>query len=248
MKNTLRVHEIYRSIQGESTWAGLPCIFIRLTGCPLRCSYCDTAYAFRGGETMTLEAILEKVAELADGGGEWTATDASSSRLPLIELTGGEPLAQAAAVPLMQALVDTGFTVLIETSGSMDTGDVPPAVRVILDIKCPSSGEAEKCLVSNIRRLRPTDEVKFVVATREDLEFMEKSIREHDLSARCQVLVSWASPLMDSQFDPSLKRVPESMNPVSRREVVDFLLDRRIPARFQLQMHKFIWPPDQKGV
>ena len=160
MTETLVVNEIYLSLQGESTFAGLPCIFIRLTACDLRCSYCDTAYAFTEGKKKTLSEVFEKVRELA--------APFKNSSLPLIELTGGEPLLQKNSWSLMQQLCDDGFTVLIETSGAHDISKIDPRVRRIMDLKCPSSGEVERNLFSNITHLRPTDEIKFVIGTLED--------------------------------------------------------------------------------
>ena len=247
MSNTLRVHEIYRSIQGESTWAGLPCIFIRLTGCPLRCSYCDTAYAFKGGQVMDVDSVLDQVEKLADGGGT-AHYGAGKHKMPLVELTGGEPLAQKNSVLLMKLLVDRGFTVLLETSGSLTTKAVPAEVHVILDIKTPSSGESSKNLEENLYRLKISDEVKFVVSCVEDLDFMRELIERRQLADCSQILVSWASPLTPDQSDPSLKKVPTGLTPVTRLEVVNYILAHRLPVRFQLQMHKFIWPPDEKGV
>jgi 7-carboxy-7-deazaguanine synthase len=241
---TLLVHEIYLSVQGESTFAGLPCIFVRLTGCNLRCSYCDTAYAFSGGESRTRTQILEEVGRLAAR----FVPAGEAGRLPLVELTGGEPLLQRGTLPLMTALADAGFTVLIETSGALDIADVDVRVRRIVDVKCPSSGEAARNRPENLEVLRPTDELKFVIATHEDYEFARDLVKARGLVARCPVLFSWAAPLLDHQRDPSLRAIPTGQRLLSRRELVERIVADCLPVRFQLQMHKFIWPPDARGV
>ncbi len=241
MSQTLLVHEIYLSLQGESTFAGLPCVFVRLTGCDLRCSYCDTAYAFRGGTVWPVEAVVARVAELASG-------FTGPVRLPLVELTGGEPLLQKASLPLMRELCDAGFTVLIETSGAHDIGGIDPRVRRIVDLKCPGSGESEKIRWQNIPLLRGTDEIKFVICSREDYEWARTAVTTHRLSEICPVLFSWAAPLTTAQADPSLKPIPAGHHPVDRRQLAEWIIRDRLPVRFQLQMHKFIWPADERGV
>jgi 7-carboxy-7-deazaguanine synthase len=243
---TLRVHEIYLSIQGESTYAGLPCVFIRLSGCNLRCSYCDTAYAFVGGRRMSVSEILAVVEQLAAPYAG--RRDPQDGRLPLVELTGGEPLLQAHAPTLLAALCDAGFTTLIETSGALDISRVDPRARRIMDLKCPSSGECEKNLWSNLDALKPTDEIKFVITTWEDYAWMKSVIERHNLSAVCPLLVSWAHPLSAEQQDPSLKPLPREHKPLTRRELVEALVADAVPARFQAQLHKLIWPPEQRGV
>lgn len=173
----LVVHEIYRSLQGESTYAGLPCVFVRLTACHLRCGYCDTAHAFHQGERFPLEAVLDRVRGL--GG-------------PLVEITGGEPLLQPTVFPLMERLADEGHTVLLETSGACDIARVDPRVRVVLDLKTPGSGEAAANYWPNLERLKGTDEVKFVVCDRADFDWAVAQVRAHGLIERCPVLVSAA--------------------------------------------------------
>jgi 7-carboxy-7-deazaguanine synthase len=205
VSETLVINEIYLSLQGESTFAGLPCIFIRLTACNLRCSYCDTAYAFTEGGKRSLEEICSEVNRLAAQFDR--ATTPSGNRLPLVELTGGEPLLQKNAVPLMKTLCDGGFTVLLETSGAHDISAVDPRVRRIMDLKCPSSGEVERNLWSNLRHLKATDEIKFVIGTEQDYEWMKKQIQEHHLQRICPLLVSWVHPLSTEQQDKSLKKV-----------------------------------------
>ena len=240
MSATLVVNEIYLSLQGESTFAGLPCIFIRLTGCDLRCSYCDTAYAFTAGKKMSLTEILKKVLELAK--------PFSNLKLPLVELTGGEPLLQKNSLPLMQQLCDTGFSVLIETSGAHDISKIDPRVRRIVDLKCPSSGEAERNLFSNLTHLQTTDEIKFVIGTAEDYAWAKTQIAKHDLVTKCPLLFSWVHPLAPEQQNPVLKKVPAGHTPISRRELAEKIIADALPARFQIQQHKIIWQPDQRGV
>ncbi|MCW5559840.1 MAG: radical SAM protein [Verrucomicrobiae bacterium] len=241
----LVVNEIYLSVQGESTFAGLPCVFVRLTGCNLRCSYCDTAYAFTAGSRRAFGEIRTEVDRLAEPYG---AQRIAGHRVPLVEFTGGEPLLQREAPALMKDLCDTGFTVLVETSGAHDIGVLDPRVRRIMDLKTPSSGESTRNRWENVPLLQPTDEVKFVIATREDYDWTRQIITEHGLAARCPLLISWVAPLLPHQQDRSLKPVPAGMIPIGRQELVEALVADRLPVRFQLQMHKFIWPPDQKGV
>jgi 7-carboxy-7-deazaguanine synthase len=240
--NTLRVNEIFLSLQGESTFAGLPCVFVRLTGCNLRCSYCDTAYAFLEGETRDTEWVHKEVHRLA------APFSHPSPRLPLVEFTGGEPLLQKAVLPLSASLCDEGFTVLIETNGAVDLSGLDPRVRRIMDLKCPSSGESDRNRWENIPQLRDTDEVKFVIATREDYIWTQNVINKHKLAARCPLLLSWASPLQPEQRESTLKPVPADQTPITRRELAEAILADALPVRFQLQQHKFIWPPDQRGV
>lgn len=244
MSDTLVVNEIFLSLQGESTFAGLPCIFIRLTGCPLRCSYCDTAYAFTQGEKKTLTEIRTRVQELAQP----FVFRSKSQPLPLVELTGGEPLLQPNALPLLRSLCNDGFTVLLETSGALDIEPVDPRVHRILDLKCPSSGEVESNRWENLGLLRATDELKFVIATLEDYQWAKRHIADHDLAARCPLLFSWATPLTPEQRDPSLGKVPLGLTLITRLQLAEAILADALPVRFQVQLHKLIWPPDQRGV
>lgn len=244
--DTLVVNEIYLSLQGESTFAGLPCIFVRLTACNLRCSYCDTAYAFTQGEKMTFQEIERRVEELSQGFSE--GKGAMGYRLPLIEFTGGEPLLQAKCPDLMAAFCDRGFTVLVETSGAHDIGRVDRRVRRIMDLKCPSSGEVGRNLWSNIEELTHQDELKFVIGTEEDYQWALDRIGEWRLKDRCEILFSWVAPLTEGQRDPVLKKVPEGHHPITRLQLVERIIADRLPVRFQLQAHKVIWPPDQIGV
>jgi 7-carboxy-7-deazaguanine synthase len=245
MSDTLVVNEIYLSLQGESTFAGLPCIFIRLTACDLRCSYCDTAYAFTEGKKKTLAAILAEVKKLAV---PFSKSQISNLKLPLVELTGGEPLLQKNSLPLMKSLCGEGFTVLIETSGAHDISQIDSRVRRIMDLKCPSSGEAERNLFSNIAHLKSTDEIKFVIATVEDYEWAKQQIAAHKLDSICPLLVSWVHPLAPEQQNKSLKKVPAAQTPISRKNLVEKIIADALPVRFQAQLHKIIWPPEQRGV
>ena len=214
----VRIHEIYCSVQGESTWAGLPCVFVRLSRCNLRCRWCDTTYSFDGGEMQSLADILPQVRAYG---------------VPLVEITGGEPLVQKACIPLAQALVDEGFTTLIETSGSLPINTLPDAVHRIMDLKCPDSAMCEHNDWSNIEYLRADrDEVKFVIASRRDYTWSRDTVRRYNLAERCKAVLF--SPVF-SEVDP--------------KDIVAWMLEDGLhEVRFQLQMHKFIWPPDERGV
>jgi 7-carboxy-7-deazaguanine synthase len=261
MSDTLVVNEIYLSLQGESTFAGLPCIFIRLTACDLRCSYCDTAYAFTEGKKKSLADILTEVRRqakpylergTASGGHPLTAGCAADHRpalrLPLVELTGGEPLLQKLSLPLMKSLCDDGFTVLIETSGAHDISKIDPRVHRIMDLKCPSSGEVERNLFSNIAQLKTTDEIKFVIGTVEDYAWAKQQIAAHKLAAICPLLFSWVHPLAPEQQSQVLKKIPTGLTPITRKELAEKIIAEALPVRFQIQQHKIIWPPEQRGV
>lgn len=213
----LQITEIYLSVQGESTWSGLPCTFIRLTGCPLRCTYCDTEYAFFGGGKMDIDTIVTQVGELG---------------CKLVEVTGGEPLAQPNCILLMQRLVDAGHTVLLETSGAFPIADVPLEVVRIVDLKCPSSGELHRNLAENLDHLQPHDEIKFVLGTREDYEWAREQVRTHSLTQKVRAVLF---SCVFGNLEPA--------------ELIQWMLDDRLhDVRFQLQAHKFIWAPDAKGV
>lgn len=213
---TLKINEIYQSIQGESTWAGWRCVFVRLTACDLRCSYCDTEYAFYEGKKQPVSEILDSVLALD---------------CPLVEITGGEPLLQKNVLPLMKQLCDAGKTVLIETSGAHDIGAIDPRVHRIMDLKTPSSGECARNLWSNIPLLTGRDEVKFVIGSREDYEWSREQARIHALADRCGSVL----------FSPVFGKIEP-------REIVEWIIADKLPVRFQLQMHKFIWDPRKKGV
>ena len=250
MSETLMVNEVYLSLQGESTFAGLPCVFVRLTACNLRCSYCDTAYAFTEGEKQPVPEILAEVHRLAGPFSNQSSAPCPppSQRLPLVELTGGEPLLQPNALPLMRALCDDGFTVLIETSGAHDISKIDPRVRRIMDLKCPASGEVARNRMENIAHLKSTDEVKFVIGTQEDYDWARAQIAAHRLDTLCPLLFSWVQPLAPDQQHPSLKQVPAGQTPITRRELAEKIIADALPVRFQLQMHKFIWPVEERGV
>ncbi len=213
---TLRIHEIYASIQGESTFAGLPCTFIRTTGCDLRCRWCDTPEAFDGGKTMTLDEVLaEGLSHVTD----------------LVEVTGGEPLLQAGVLPLLCQLCDAGRTVLLETSGAADVRLVDPRVHIIMDLKAPGSGEQHRNRLENLSRIGDRDEIKFVLASRADYEWMRQMIADHDL-ARCGAVLL-ASPVQ-GQLDS--------------RQLVAWMLEDRARVRLNLQLHKLVWGARARGV
>ncbi|HEX3627721.1 MAG TPA: radical SAM protein [Verrucomicrobiae bacterium] len=240
MSDSLVINEIYLSLQGESTFAGLPCVFVRLTACDLRCSYCDTAYAFKEGKKTTIADALAKVKTLA--------APFKRPALPLVELTGGEPLLQKNSLTLMKQLCEENFTVLLETSGAHDISNVDPRVHRIMDLKCPSSGESDRNQVANLGHLKSTDEIKFVIGTREDYEWAKEQITRHRLQDICPLLFSWVHPLAPDQQNPSLKKVPAGQTPISRRELVEQIISDALPVRFQAQLHKIVWPPEQRGV
>jgi 7-carboxy-7-deazaguanine synthase len=260
MSDSLVVNEIYLSLQGESTFAGWPCVFVRLTGCNLRCSYCDTAYAFTEGRKMAREEVCAEVRQLAKPFSDRASASCSSSeggqaavngaalQLPLVELTGGEPLLQEHSLPLMTSLCDEGFTVLVETSGALDISQVDPRVRRIVDLKCPGSGEVERNRWENLAHLKATDEIKFVIGTVEDYEWASEQIAKHRLAAVCPLLFSWVHSLSPEQQDKSLKKVPAGQSPISRRDLAERIIADALPVRFQAQLHKIIWPPEQRGV
>jgi 7-carboxy-7-deazaguanine synthase len=250
VSDSLIVNEIYLSLQGESTFAGLPCIFIRLTACDLRCSYCDTAYAFTEGKKKALPDILAEVNRLAlsfsNPSGPHSAL--RTPKLPLVELTGGEPLLQKNSLPLMKQLCDAGFTVLIETSGAHDIAPVDPRVHRIMDLKCLSSGEVARNRLENIPHLKATDEVKFVIGTSEDYDWAKQQIAAHKLDTICPLLFSWVQPLGPAQQSSVLKKVPVGLTPITRQQLAEKIIADALPVCFQIQQHKIIWPPDQRGV
>jgi 7-carboxy-7-deazaguanine synthase len=247
VSETLVVNEIYLSLQGESTFAGLPCIFIRLTACDLRCSYCDTAYAFTEGKKKPFGEILAEVRKLAAPFSN-SKLKTKNSKLPLVELTGGEPLLQKNSLPLMKSLCDDGFTVLIETSGAHDISQIDPRVHRIMDLKCPSSGEVQRNLFSNIPHLKASDEIKFIIGTLEDYEWAKQQISKFNLQNICPLLFSWVHPLAAEQQSNVLKKVPPNLTPISRKDLAEKIIADALPVRFQIQQHKIIWPPEQRGV
>jgi 7-carboxy-7-deazaguanine synthase len=252
MSGTLVINEIYLSLQGESTYAGLPCVFVRLTACNLRCSYCDTAYAFSQGQKADLQEIAERVQKLAEPFQAQPPLKLGATgetlKLPLVEFTGGEPLLQPNVLPLMSTLCDRGYTVLVETSGALDISLIDPRVRRIMDLKCPSSGEVDRNRWENLPLLKASDEIKFVIGTCEDYDWVREQIGKHRLGEKCSLLISWVHPLQPEQRDKSLKAVPRCHTPISRQELAQRIIDDALPVRFQVQLHKIIWPPDQRGV
>ena len=196
---------------------------------------------------MSLEEICVEVRKLAAPFSN-SKLKTQNSKLPLVELTGGEPLLQKNSLPLMKQLCDDGFTVLLETSGALDISQVDPRVRRIMDLKCPGSGEAERNRWENIAQLKSTDEIKFVIGTQQDYDWAKQLIAKHKLDSICPLLVSWVHPLAPEQQDKSLKKVPAGQTPISRQELAEKIIADALPVRFQIQMHKVIWPPVQRGV
>jgi 7-carboxy-7-deazaguanine synthase len=225
--DTLRINEIFFSVQGESTWAGSPCVFVRLTGCHLRCRYCDTEYAFREGETRPVDDVVGEVVGHPAG---------------LVEITGGEPLLQPAVHGLISRLCDLGRTVLIETSGACDIGRCDPRAIRILDVKTPGSGEAHRTDWANLDRLTGRDEVKFVLLDRADYEWAREVIERHELAGRCRAV------LMSPVFEQSPGREIAGAAGLPPDELAAWVLADGLPVRLQLQMHKLIWDPQMRGV
>jgi 7-carboxy-7-deazaguanine synthase len=212
----LTINEIFYSIQGESTRAGAPCVFVRLTGCDLRCVWCDTPYAFLEGRRLSVDEVVEAVKGFG---------------CPLVEITGGEPLLQEDVYALMNRLLEEGHTVMLETGGHRSIVRVPPSVLKVVDIKCPGSGEADQNDWSNLERLQPHDEVKFVISDRADYDFAREIIRRHDLARHAAALL--LSPVHGV---------------LEAKTLSEWMLGDHLPARLQLQIHKYIWSPDQRGV
>jgi 7-carboxy-7-deazaguanine synthase len=217
----LRITEIFNSIQGESTWAGLPCTFVRLTGCPLRCSWCDTEYAFHGGTRMTHTEILD-------------AVQGHGTRL--VEVTGGEPLAHPGSIELVSRLIEAGYTVLVETSGAFNVATLDPQAHKIMDLKCPGSGENHRNLWSNLDHLTARDEVKFVIRDRVDYDWARDAIRDRSLDARVE-----AGSLRALLMSPV-------WGEIDLEELASWILADGLPVRFQVQVHKLIWGAEASGV
>jgi 7-carboxy-7-deazaguanine synthase len=227
----MQIIEIYKSLQGESTYAGLPCVFVRLTGCNLRCTWCDSEYTFHGGRRMTIDEVRSEVSLLSPHGG-------------LVEITGGEPMLQEReVVPFMQSLLDYRYTVLLETSGERPLEQVPAEVVKIVDVKCPDSGEANTFRIENLEALTSHDEIKFVVSSRADYEFARDFTKQHSLSQRVKAVL----------FSPAFRKDATGARDSSHclldpRELAEWMLKDDVPVRLGLQLHKFIWDPAVKGV
>jgi len=226
------ITEIFKSIQGEGTRAGLPCIFVRLTGCNLRCTWCDTAYAFHGGQKVTVDEVMERVEALN------RRPDGAVAGISLVELTGGEPLLQEEIYPLAERLLTAGYTVMIETSGERFIGRLPKEVVKIVDVKCPDSGEPDTFDTSNLEELSANDEVKFVISSRKDYEFAREFSREHRLTERVHEVLF--SPVHD---DPNGK-----WSGLEARDLVQWMLEDGLRVRLGLQLHKIVWDPAMRGV
>jgi 7-carboxy-7-deazaguanine synthase len=227
----MQITEIYKSLQGESTYAGMPCVFVRLTGCNLRCSWCDTEYSFYGGRKMTSDEIFGEVERLSPDGG-------------LVELTGGEPMLQERElVPFMAQLIGAGYTVLLETSGERSLNKVPKQIIKIVDVKCPDSGEPDTFDMENLEALESHDEVKFVLSSRGDYEFAREFVARHQLAQRVRAVL----------FSPAFRKDASGVRDASQclldpQELAEWMLADNVPARLGLQLHKFIWDPAVKGV
>ena len=227
----MQITEIYKSLQGESTYAGLACVFVRLTGCNLRCNWCDSEYTFQGGRKMAVEEVLDEVSRLSPGGG-------------FVEITGGEPMLQEReVVPLMKRLVSEGYTVLLETSGERPLEQVPNAVIKIVDVKCPDSGEGDTFRLENLETLTARDEIKFVLSSRGDYEFARNFTLHHNLAERVNAVL----------FSPAFRKDATGARDSSHclldpQQLAEWMIADNVPARLGLQLHKFIWDPAVKGV
>jgi len=227
----MQITEIYKSLQGESTYAGVPCVFVRLTGCNLRCTWCDSEYTFQGGRKMTIEEVHDEVTRLSPDGG-------------LVEITGGEPMLQEReVVPLMQHLLTDGYQVLLETSGERPLERVPAGIVKIVDVKCPDSGEPDTFRLENLETLVPHDEIKFVLSSRADYDFAREFTRRHNLAARVNAVL----------FSPAFRKDATGARDSSHclldpQELATWMISDNVPARLGLQLHKFIWDPALKGV
>jgi 7-carboxy-7-deazaguanine synthase len=227
----MQITEIYKSLQGESTYAGLPCVFVRLTGCNLRCSWCDSEYTFQGGHRMAMEEVLDEVWRLSPAGG-------------MVEITGGEPMLQEReVVPLMQRLLDEGYRVLLETSGERPLGRVPAGVVKIVDVKCPDSAEGETFCMENLEALAAHDEIKFVLSSRADYEFAREFTQRHNLARSVNAVL----------FSPAFRKDATGARDSSHclldpQELAEWMIADNVTARLGLQLHKFIWDPAVKGV
>lgn len=231
IKNSVQITEIYKSIQGESSYTGLPCVFVRLAGCNLRCDWCDSEYTFTGGRKMSVDEVEAEVERLSPRGG-------------LVEITGGEPMLQEReVVPLMECLLNAGYNVLLETSGERPLQNVPKEIIKIVDVKCPHSGEADSFRIENLDALTSRDEVKFVISDRTDYEFARDFTTQHQLGAKISSVIF--SPAFGKEASGARDTTHCLVDP---RQVAEWMLADDVPARLGLQMHKFIWDPAMKGV
>jgi 7-carboxy-7-deazaguanine synthase len=245
----MQITEIYKSLQGESTYAGLPCVFVRLTGCNLRCTWCDSEFCFYGGRKMSVDEVLAEVGKLrptptypqpAASTGHWPLATGHC----LVEITGGEPMLQEReALPLMERLLAAGYRVLLETSGERPLARVPSAVVKIVDVKCPHSGEPDTFALENLAALQPHDELKFVLTDRADYEFARDFVAEHNLAGRVHAIL----------FSPAFKKDASGARDTSHclldpEQLAQWILADNVPARLSLQIHKLIWDPAAKGV
>jgi 7-carboxy-7-deazaguanine synthase len=234
----MQITEIYKSLQGESTYAGLPCVFVRLTGCNLRCSWCDSEFSFVGGRKMSVEEVMEEVSRLTQGRAKMPAPHG------LVEITGGEPMLQEReVVPLMERLVESGYKVLLETSGERLLATVPKEVVKIVDVKCPHSGEPDTFAIENLETLQAHDEVKFVLTDRTDYEFARDFALQHGLAERVRAVL----------FSPAFRKDASGARDLSHclldpQQLSEWMLADGVPARLSLQIHKLIWDPAAKGV
>ncbi len=237
----MQITEIYKSLQGESTYAGLPCVFVRLTGCNLRCNWCDSEFSFSGGKQMAVEEVVDEVARLSPRG---VGVAAREGLQPLVEITGGEPMLQEReAVPLLERLVAAGYKVLLETSGERPLARVPKEVVKIVDVKCPHSGEGETFALDNLAALTPHDELKFVLTDRTDYEFARDFVAQHQLAGRVPAIL----------FSPAFNKEASGARDTSHclldpEQLAQWILADNVPARLSLQIHKLIWDPAAKGV
>ena len=242
----MQITEIYKSLQGESTYAGLPCVFVRLTGCNLRCTWCDSEFSFYGGRKMTIDEVAAEVGKLQPvSGSQPSAT--TGNRQPatgLVEITGGEPMLQEReAIPLMERLLSSGYKVLLETSGERPLARVPKEVIKIVDVKCPHSGEPDTFAIENLDALQPHDELKFVLTDRADYEFARDFVAQHRLAGRVHAIL----------FSPAFKKEASGARDTSHclldpEQLAQWILGDDVPARLSLQIHKLIWDPAAKGV
>jgi 7-carboxy-7-deazaguanine synthase len=255
----INITEIFLSLQGESSWAGLPTIFVRCCGCDLRCSYCDTTYAYSGGVKLHLREVLAKIMGLVlswkknlasqlSGCEPYILRNGKQIRLPIIEVTGGEPMIQSGTKTLLTELSNTGYQVLLETNGAHDISKLDERVIRIVDVKCPSSGETSKVFWKNLDFLRPNDELKFVIATREDFYWARDVIYSKKLWEKCALLVSWARIPERNLTLTDQKKIPSDHTLISCEELADLVLQEGLPVRFQVQLQKVIWTNRDRGV